>query len=108
MTKPLHIEHEAALELEEAVLWYEQRRAGLGARFLDAIDATLENIAAFPRAEARVPRVSAGIPARRLPVNKFPFHVVFLETEHALWVLAFAHDRRRPNYWKHRVRPQIR
>jgi len=37
--------------------------------------------------------------ARRLPVNDFPYHVVFEEFPDRIEVLAIAHDRRRPGYW---------
>lgn len=37
--------------------------------------------------------------ARRAPVKRFPYHVVYLETPRAIHILAFAHDRCRPGYW---------
>jgi hypothetical protein len=105
--KPLRIEDLAAQELWAAVEEYEVRAPGLGTRFLTAIDATLGHIAAFPHTGAAVPSV-AHQAVRRFPVRKFPFQIVFMETSDALWVLVFAHNRRRPNYWRQRISTDLR
>jgi hypothetical protein len=34
------------------------------------------------------------------PVHNFPYHVVFLQLRDRISVLAIAHDRRRPGYWR--------
>jgi toxin ParE1/3/4 len=105
--KPLRIEDHASQELWAAVEDYEARASGLGRRFLAAINVTLNHIAAFPHTGAAVPRVTQQA-ARRFPVRKFPYHVVFMEAEDVVWVLAFAHDRRRPNYWRRRISANLR
>jgi hypothetical protein len=38
-------EPEASAELEDAAVWYESQRPGLGVEFLHAVDATLDRIA---------------------------------------------------------------
>ena len=84
-------------------LWYEQRRSGLGIEFLEAIDGALDFIARFPQAGAPVPGVPLDLPVRRVPVRRFPFHVIYLEVSDAIRILAFAHDRRSPGYWQSRT-----
>jgi hypothetical protein len=37
-------------------------------------------------------------------VARFPYHVIYLETATQIWILAIAHDRRKPGYWHPRVR----
>lgn len=103
MTPPFRTEPEASAELGEAAVWYEQRRDGLGIEFLEAIDNALEFIARFPQAGAVVPGVPLELPVRRVPVRRFPFHVIYLEMSDAIRVLAFAHDRRSPGYWHSRT-----
>jgi toxin ParE1/3/4 len=103
MTARVRTEPEASAELAEAGLWYEQRRAGLGVEFLDAIDATLEFITHFPEAGSPVPHLPKDLPVRRVPVRRFPFHVVYLQLPDAIRILAFAHDRRLPAYWRSRI-----
>jgi plasmid stabilization system protein ParE len=104
MSLAFRIEPEAASELEEAAVWYDQQRLGLGAEFLEAIDATLERIVRWPHAAPRVRGVAADVPARRAPVARFPYQIAYLETPDAIRILAFAHDRREPGYWHSRVK----
>jgi len=101
--KPLRTEPEASTELEEAAVWYEGKREGLGFEFLGAVDAALEFVTHFTQAGSSLPFVPKDLPVKRVPVRRFPFHVVYLETSEAIRVLAFAHDRRRPGYWLSRI-----
>ena len=103
MSKPLRVEPEAADELEQAVRWYEERRVGLGSEFLDAVDVTRTLIVRWPHAGAPVPGVPPDLPVRRAPVHDFPYHIIYLETSAAIRILACAHDRRRPGYWRSRI-----
>jgi plasmid stabilization system protein ParE len=100
----VHFEPEADTEYQQAGVWYEGRREGLGLEFFDEIDATIRRILEFPRLGAAVPRVPPDLPVRRLAVRRFPYHVVYLETAEELRILAVAHDRRRPGYWQTRLR----
>jgi len=34
----------------------------------------------------------------------FPFIIHYLDTPDKLWIIAFAHAKRKPNYWKKRLR----
>ena len=40
---------------------------------------------------------------RQVTVPRFPYRVVFLETEPEILVVAVAHERRRPGYWRARL-----
>jgi hypothetical protein len=101
--KPLRMEPEASTELAEAAVRYEGRREGLGAEFLEAVDAALDFITRFTQAGSLVPLVPKDLPVRRVPVRRFPFHIVYLEVSDAIRILAFAHDRRQPGYWLSRL-----
>ena len=103
MTRTILIEAEASAELDAAVVWYEQQRPGLGVEFLGAVDAALRYISEWPHVGTPVPRVPPDLPVRRVPVRRFPYHVVYLETSDATRILAFAHDRRLPGYWYSRA-----
>lgn len=99
----VRFEDEARVEYRESGRWYEARVTGLGLQFFDEVDATLRQVIAFPKTGSRVPRVPSDLPVRRLAVKRFPYHVIYLETADALRVLAIAHDRRRPGYWRERL-----
>jgi hypothetical protein len=40
--------------------------------------------------------------ARRVPLKRFPFWVVFVELPGEAVVVAYAHEKRRPGYWRRR------
>lgn len=40
---------------------------------------------------------------RRVLLERFPYAVVFIETEDVVHVIAVAHFRREPSYWRDRV-----
>jgi len=103
MMQRFRTEPEASVELAEAALWYEQQRSGLGIEFLGEIDAALDFISRFPQAGTFVPGVPKDSSVRRVPVRRFPFHIVYLEVSDTLRILAFPHDRRLPGYWHSRV-----
>jgi plasmid stabilization system protein ParE len=99
----VRFEDEAETEYHAAARWYEERRTGLGHDFLDAVDATLDRIVRMPGAGARVRRLRSDLLVRRAPVGRFPYQVVYIETNGSIRVLAVAHDRRKPGYWKRRL-----
>ncbi len=79
-------------------LWYRDKNPEVADRFIHEVERTFELIERFPATGARVPLVDGK--ARRLPVAGFPYHVVFEELADRVEVLAIAHDRRRPGYWR--------
>lgn len=104
MSRLVRFEDEAETEYRQAGVWYESRREGLGLEFFDEIDTTIGQVLEFPRIGAPVPRLPRDLPVRRVAVRRFPYHVVYLEMAEELRILAVAHDRRRPGYWRQRLR----
>ena len=90
----------ASAELRAAVQWYERQRGGLGAEFLAAVVSSLESIRSYPDAGAPTPDNPS---IRRAPVARFPYHIIYRRKAEELVILAFAHTKRRPGFWKHRV-----
>jgi plasmid stabilization system protein ParE len=100
----VRFEDEADTEYRLAGRYYEERREHLGIEFFDAVDATIDHILELPRAGTFVPRMPADLPVRRRAVTRFPYHVIYLEAGSDLRILAIAHDRRKPGYWKDRLK----
>ena len=98
MNRRLHTARPAAEELAAAVSRYEDRRAGLGAEFFDAIVRTLNRISELPEAGSPF----RNLKARRVLVAGFPYQVVYRIDADGIRVIAFAHLRRRPGFWRHR------
>lgn len=88
----------AAADIEEAYLWYEKQRAGLGEEFLAAIDSLLGEITAHPATYPMIHRE-----ARRALVHRFPYAVFFRTYGETIVVLACMHGRRDPMRWKART-----
>ena len=98
MNRQPHTARPAAEELAAAVGWYEDRRAGLGSEFFDAIVRTLNRIAEVPEAGSPFRDLNA----RRMLVAGFPYQVVYRIDSDESRVIAFAHLKRRPGFWRHR------
>jgi toxin ParE1/3/4 len=94
-----HISDAAADELTAGVRWYESQRLGLGADLFDAVSATIERIEQQPEigATAQDDRRT-----RRALVERFPYQVVYRLDQDEILIVAIAHLKRRPGYWKHR------
>ena len=103
MNPRVQFEDEADAEYRLAGRWYEERRENLGIEFFDAVDATINLICELPEAGALVPRVRPELGVRRRAVTRFSYHVIYIETGAAIRVLAIAHDRRKPGYWRSRL-----
>jgi plasmid stabilization system protein ParE len=55
-----------------------------------------------PGVGSPVPGVAESVGARRVALRRFPYSVIYLELGEELRILAFAHMRRRPGYWRNR------
>lgn len=88
----------ARADFLDAVDWYNGERAGLGASFANAVQRTVERIAM-----ARSTGSLAGAALRRMLVPKFPYCVIYAAEPSRLWIVAVAHFRRRPTYWRDRL-----
>jgi len=87
----------ASRELNEAADFYDLEQPGLGAAFLDAVEAALfavvHNPCAFP--------VLLGETRKRV-VRRFPYSILYWFDGKTVHVLAVAHHRQRPGYWRER------
>jgi|SRR5580704_9383978 toxin ParE1/3/4 len=91
--------HPAAIEeAEAAARWYMERSPRAARRFVDELNLVLDRILEAPN---RWPRSTNG--TRKLNLPCFPFAVIYRETEDHVRILAVAHGRRRPGYWKYRL-----
>jgi plasmid stabilization system protein ParE len=104
--KDLRVDAEAEAELLAAASWYLERGGPpLRARLLDDSARILEDVRRWPKRFAALLRPEVHPPVRRARLRRFPYAVVFLELETEIRVLAFAHLRRRPLYWRSRPGP---
>jgi toxin ParE1/3/4 len=104
--KRVGLDAEAHEEIDAAVAWYDAQteEPRVGDELLRAIDVALVRIAEQPGAFALVPGVAVRLGVRRCTLRRFPYGVVFIELAEEIRVLALAHTRRRPGYWRSRLR----
>jgi hypothetical protein len=88
----------AQAELDASAGFYESRLEGLGIRFLTAVEETTERIVTWPDAGSPL---GGGFRKRLVP--GFPFSIVYRSTEERVFVVAIAHQHRRPGYWRGRT-----
>ena len=89
---------EAEQELVEAVLWYESKEPGLGKRIRLEVGHVLGRIIEDPL----LWRERAG-GYRRVNCPVFPYYLPYFIREQKIIVIALAHGRRKPGYWKSRI-----
>jgi plasmid stabilization system protein ParE len=94
---PVFFHPEAIEDAEGAARWYHERSPRAAARFVEEVNQVVEKILAAPQ---RWPGGVHGTRRAKLPC--FPFTVVYREAGDTIQVLAIAHGRRRPGYWKKR------
>ncbi len=103
MTLDWHEHDEALREYRHAAQWYEDRREGWGDVFMDAVDTAIDSILepsigwGFYQHQRSNPQIYS----RR--VSGFPYSIVYLELENKIYIVAYAHEKRHPDYWSHRT-----
>lgn len=88
---------EARRELIEARAYYDERREGFGPLFVDAIEREFNLLLEFPRIGK--PLV---LGARRRILKGWPYSIVYQPILGGIYVVAIAHHKRRPGYWRRR------
>ena len=91
-------------ELREARRWYDDVRPGLGGDLLAEVEMSIEHALRWPELAPRLLLPETARQVRRAPLRRFPFGIVYVVIDETLWVLAVAHGRRRPLYWRDRLR----
>ena len=97
MTLRIAFRRAANSEFEDAAVWYNEQRIGLGEEFIVEIEEAVANAAVSPQ---RYPVVFGDI--RRTVARRFPFSVYFRVRPNELVVLAVFHGRRNPTIWQRR------
>lgn len=84
-------------ELIEAAAFYQAAAPGLGDDFLDDVERAIETLQEHPRMGAQ-----AGRSFRKLHIRRFPFTLIYADRADEIVIVAVAHQRKRPGYWRRR------
>jgi plasmid stabilization system protein ParE len=93
----IYFHEDAEKEFGEAVAFYAMEEEALGLAFVTAVEEAIARIAEHPESS---PPVAGRV--RRMRVARFPYSVLYSLHGDQVRVLAVAHDRRRPFFWRHR------
>ena len=95
---PVIIRPAAAAEIDEAYLWYESQRTGLGEEFLEEVNGTLERIREMPELFAVLRRDT-----RRAMLVRFPYSLLYRLVRDEVILVACFHGKRNPTRWHDRT-----
>ena len=87
----------AAREVEDAQAWYEERSMFAASAFLRELSIATNRIRETPMRYA-----AAEHQTRRILLEHFPFTLYYRVREELVTVVAVAHQKRRPGYWRSR------
>jgi toxin ParE1/3/4 len=88
----------ARLEYDEAAIWYESQKIGLGSEFVVEIERALQTACENPQ---RFPSVLENVQLIR--IRRFPYSIFFRVRGDRLIVLSVFHARRNPTIWRERT-----
>lgn len=92
---------EAETEIQEAMRWYEHRRPGLGEEFFGTVERAMQRAAEAPLRWRTWPDETR---FRRVVAGRFPYLLFYGVRGDTIEVVAIAHAKREPGYWRERVR----
>ena len=98
MAKPVRFHPEAEQEYLAALSWYRERSLSAATNLENAVNKALESIAKAPQ---RWPIYFEKF--RNYSLHQFLFSVIYHELASETIILAVAHGRRRPGYWRQRT-----
>jgi toxin ParE1/3/4 len=97
MTLGVLFREAARRELDEAALWYDAQRSGLGLEFVSEVDRAVRLASESP---TRFSELHSEIRCVRL--QRFPYSVFFRSEGHRIVIVAVFHARRDPAVWRER------
>ena len=97
-SKPYRLHALAWLEIEGADEWYRQHSEDAAVDFVAEVFRAIRSIREAPH---RWPGYLHG--TRRYVLDRFPFSIVYLDTPELVKIVAVAHGKRKPGYWRRRL-----
>ena len=88
----------ADAEFEEAISYFDRQVMGLGARFQSEVENTVALIVDHPEIGAPLSKRF-----RKFRVRKFKHKLIYTLDADEIVIVAVAHPKKRPNYWRRRI-----
>ena len=84
----------AKLELDDAMYFYNLKFEDLGYRFKEEVKQAIKRISEYPKAWS----IERG-DIRKCLLLKFPYKLLYSVEEDHIFIIAVAHQHRKPDYW---------
>ncbi len=97
MSRRFSIHEAAEAEVNEAADFYDLADPGLGNVYLDDVQRAIKDISQYPE---MAPIVGGSL--RKKSLQKFPFSLIYSVRPTEIRLLAVAHQKKRPFYWRGR------
>lgn len=88
----------AEVEVAEAVAFFDQQALGLGDRFEREVKTVVALIEQHPEIGSPLTKRM-----RKFRIRKFRYNIIYVTDGDEIVVVAVAHQKKRPNYWRARV-----
>jgi plasmid stabilization system protein ParE len=89
---------EAEEELREASHYYETEAPGVGVTFVTEVRRVVRSIVENPYAA-----VAVGSGIRKTVMSHFPYNIIYAVEADLIVIVAVAHQKKRPRYWRARI-----
>jgi plasmid stabilization system protein ParE len=101
--RPIELHPEAIAEARDAREWYAERNSAAADAFMAELDIAIDQICDSP--DRWAPYLHG---TRRYLLKRFPYLVVYRTGADKIQVIAVAHGKRKPGYWRDRIGPPRR
>jgi plasmid stabilization system protein ParE len=88
----------ASAELDEALVWYAQRNPRAAEGLWREVLRAQAVVKVFPLASPAI-----GANTRRIVLHAYPYDLIYARASDVIWIVAYAHHKRRPGYWLERL-----
>jgi len=89
---------DAEKEMFDAIVYYDNEAEGLGDEFFNDIQSAVQKIQRNPESWAVI---EDGI--RKFLIVKFPYKILYMIDPDTIVIIAVAHHKRKPGYWRSRI-----
>jgi len=97
--KPYRYLEEADQEFQEHISYFDSVSRAVALRFVDAVEAAINEIRHYPEIGSPLTRL-----VRKRVLTKFKYNVLYVNTPTEIIVIAIAPHKRRPGYWRKRLK----
>ena len=98
MEEKYKLEPSAKKDIKESVIYYEEKKEGLGGEFIDEVNLKIQEIAEKPE---KYPIFHKE--ARKASLKRFPFNIIYAIKDAFISILGVWHKSRDPNQLEKRI-----